>query len=100
MDSAVCSHHVYKSVWLPVTEQLTVNPHDELAVHGSNKELSDSWHSIRNLFTCRSHGIILHKGALSPTDQRLSYYWEKEERTDLKFHVNIITIVDPQKPQR
>ena len=46
---------VYKSVRSPLTGKqlsLSANPHDEFAVHGSDKGFSDSWpHSVSYLFT-------------------------------------------------
>ena len=80
--SVVCSHHVYKSVWLPVIKQLF--PEKEPAgqftwsvYSGSDKGFSNSGpHSVKK-FIHRSHHILLHEGALSSAVQLLSYYWKK-----------------------
>ena len=87
--SVVHSHHVYKSVWLPVIEQLFLEkqPAGQFTwsiYSGSDKGFSDSeLHSVRK-FIHRSRHILVHKGALSSTVQLLSYYWEKEERKSLR----------------
>ena len=57
MDSAVCGHHVYKSVWLAVIEQFVLeNPAGQstwwIAVSGTDKGFSDIWlYFVGSLFT-------------------------------------------------
>ena len=82
IDSVVHGHHVYKSVWSPVTrEQLILekepaNPHNELAA--AVKGFSDSGPHSKNLFT--DHMVFYYMKGLFC----LSYYWEKEERKRLR----------------
>ena len=82
MDSVVRGHHVYKSVWLPVTgEQLILekepaNPHNDFAV--AVKGFSDSGPHSKKLFT--DHMVLYCVKGLC----RLLYYWEKEERKRLR----------------
>ena len=63
MDSVICSHRVYKSVWSPIIENLVLEKEPTCQstrsiCSGSDKGFSDSGpHSVRK-FTHRSHGII------------------------------------------
>ena len=67
MDSAVCSHHVYKSVWLPATEEHLVLE-KEPASHSTRwicsaviKDSQIVGHILSEKIIHRSHGILFHK---------------------------------------
>ena len=96
-DSMVHDHHVYKSVWSPIVEQLflgkePVNPHDKFTV-AVIKRFSDSGPHFKRIFT--DHVVFYYTKGLC----YLLYYWEKEERKRLRssYHVNIFIVIDPQK---
>ena len=76
MDSAVCGHHVYKSVWLAVIERLVLqkNPAGQstwwIAVSGTDKGFSDIWvHFVGSLFT--DHVVLYYTKGLSSAVCRL-----------------------------
>ena len=104
MDSVVCSHRVYKLMWLPVIYRRTTcprertcmlaNPHDKFAIRGSDKRFSNVWPlSIGYLVTdhmvlyytkglCRPLSGICHitgrrgKGKGSVVPSKFNYYCE------------------------
>ena len=84
MDSVVCSHHVYKSVWSPVIEQLVLkrslpaNPHDKLRV--AVKKYSQILGRILSEKLFKDHVVFYYMKGLC----RLSYYLEKEVRKKLR----------------
>ena len=75
------SHHEYKSVWLPVIgEQLILEKEPagqstQWICSGSDKGFSDSGPNSVGKFIYRSHGILLHEGALLSAVLHLSYYY-------------------------
>ena len=97
MDSMFCSHHVYKSVCSPIIgEQLVLEkePADQSTrwiYSGSDQRQSqiEGHTPYWGKFIHRSHGILLHKGALLSIVWCLSYFWKKEERKSLEVHVNM-----------
>ena len=77
MENVVCSHHIYKSVWSPVIEQLILEKEPAgqstwWIYSGSDKGFSDSGPHSVGKFIHRSHGILLHEGVLSSAAQHLS----------------------------
>ena len=84
MDNVVCSHHVYKSIWSPVIEQLILkrslpaNTQDKFGV--TVKKYSQILGHILSEKLFKDHVVFYYMKGLCC----LSYYLEKDVRKRLR----------------
>ena len=102
-----CSHCVYKSVVTSYRRtthskrmSLLTNPHNEFAVHNSDKGFSDIWLHYKYVWNLFMGHMVLYcmKGLCCLVSVILLREGGKEKAQE--YHVNIIIIVDPQKTRR